>query len=65
MGPTPAVLGLHDLTFPALVGALFVVVFLRAQGTYWLGRAVTASARRLRSRSSSLDLSGARWGSRW
>ena len=51
MGPTPDVLGLHDLTFPALVGALFVVVFLRAQGTYWLGRAVTASARRLRSRS--------------
>jgi len=50
MGPTPSVLGMDGLTFPALVGALFVVVLLRAQGTYWLGRAVTASARRLRSR---------------
>ena len=50
MGPTPSVLGMDGLTFPALVGALFVVVFLRAQGTYWLGRGVTASARRLRAR---------------
>jgi len=50
MGPSPSVLGMDHLSFPALVGALVVVVFFRAQGTYWLGRAVTASARRLRSR---------------
>ncbi len=29
---------------PILIGFLFVVVFFRAQGTYWLGRAVHAGA---------------------
>ena len=48
MNDVPAVLGLDGLTFPALVAALFVIVLFRAQGTYWLGRAVTASAVRLR-----------------
>lgn len=49
MDGIPAVFGLDTLTFPALVAALFVIVLGRAQGTYWLGRAVTASTRRLRS----------------
>lgn len=49
MGDIPSVLGLDTLTFPTLVVALFGIVFGRAQGTYWLGRAVTASTRRLRS----------------
>ena len=44
----PGVLGLDELTFPALVGALFVIVLARAQGTYWLGRAVTAGTLRMR-----------------
>ena len=48
MGGIPPVLGLDTLTFPALVAALFVIVLGRAQGTYWLGRAVTASTRRIR-----------------
>ncbi|RYV52576.1 DedA family protein [Pengzhenrongella frigida] len=48
MDAIPSVLGLDTLTFPALVAALFVIVLGRAQGTYWLGRAVTASTRRLR-----------------
>ncbi|WP_407344030.1 DedA family protein [Pengzhenrongella phosphoraccumulans] len=48
MDGIPPVLGLDTLTFPALVAALFVIVLARAQGTYWLGRAVTASTRRLR-----------------
>ena len=48
MAGIPPVLGLDTLTFPALVAALFVIVLARAQATYWLGRAVTASTRRLR-----------------
>ena len=31
---------------PLLVGSLFVIVFLRAQGTYWLARAIPAAAER-------------------
>lgn len=37
-----------NLPFPALVAALFVIVMLRANGTYWLGRLGTAGARRTR-----------------
>lgn len=37
-----------DLPFPALVAALFVIVMLRANGTYWLGRLGSAGARRTR-----------------
>ena len=48
MDGIPPVLRLDTLTFPALVAALFVIVLARAQATYWLGRAVTASTRRLR-----------------
>ncbi|MGV8965313.1 MAG: DedA family protein [Cellulomonas sp.] len=48
MDGIPPVFGLDTLTFPALVAALFVIVLVRAQATYWLGRAVTASTRRLR-----------------
>lgn len=48
MNGIPSVFGLDTLTFPALVAALFVIVLARAQATYWLGRAVTASTRRLR-----------------
>ncbi|QTE28467.1 DedA family protein [Pengzhenrongella sicca] len=47
MNDVPAVLGLDRLTFPALVAALFVIVLLRAQATYWLGRAVRSSTVRL------------------
>ncbi len=31
---------------PVLIGALFVIVFLRAQGTYWLARSVPAIVER-------------------
>ncbi len=48
MNGIPPVFGLDTLTFPMLVAALFVIVLARAQATYWLGRAVTASTRRLR-----------------
>ncbi len=37
-----------NLPFPALVAALFVIVMLRANGTYWLGRLGSAGARRTR-----------------
>ena len=37
-----------NLPFPALVVALFVIVMLRANGTYWLGRLGSAGARRTR-----------------
>lgn len=48
MNDVPAVLGLDELTFPVLVAALFVIVLVRAQATYWLGRAVRSSTHRLR-----------------
>lgn len=35
-----------DLPFPAIVGAMFVIVFCRAGGTYLLGRAAAAGASR-------------------
>lgn len=34
--------------YPLVVAALFVIVMLRANGTYWLGRAVSAGARHTR-----------------
>ena len=37
-----------NLPFPAVVAALFVIVMLRANGTYWLGRLGSAGARRTR-----------------
>lgn len=37
-----------DAPYPAVVAALFVIVMLRANGTYWLGRAGAAGARRTR-----------------
>ena len=37
-----------NLPFPALVVALFAIVMLRANGTYWLGRLGTAGVRRTR-----------------
>ena len=37
-----------NLPFPALVAALFMIVMLRANGTYWLGRLGTAGVRRTR-----------------
>jgi len=37
-----------NLPFPALVGALFVIVVLRAGGTYLVGRLATYGARRTR-----------------
>lgn len=35
-----------DVPFPVIVGAMFVIVFCRAGGTYLLGRAATAGASR-------------------
>lgn len=43
-----AAYGLDGFPFAWAVVALFVIVFCRAQGTYWLGRAVAAGARRTR-----------------
>lgn len=37
-----------DLPFPLLVAALYVIVFTRANGTYWLGRASAQGARHTR-----------------
>ncbi len=37
-----------NLPFPVLVAALFVIVMLRANGTYWLGRLGSAGAHRTR-----------------
>lgn len=37
-----------DAPFMVIVGALFVIVMLRANGTYWLGRLLAASAHRTR-----------------
>lgn len=39
-----AAYGLADFPFAWAVVALFGIVLLRAQGTYWVGRAVTAGA---------------------
>lgn len=38
----------QDGPFPVLYGFLLVVVFLRAQGTYWIGRGVAAGMLRTR-----------------
>lgn len=37
-----------NLPFPLVVAALFVIVMLRANGTFWLGRLGAAGARRTR-----------------
>lgn len=37
-----------DAPYPIVVGALFIIVMLRANATYWLGRAMTAGARHTR-----------------
>ena len=37
-----------NLPYPAVVAALFVIVMLRANGTYWLGRLGSAGARHTR-----------------
>jgi len=37
-----------DAPYPLIVAALFVIVMLRANGTYWLGRAVETGAHRTR-----------------
>ncbi len=37
-----------DAPFPVVASALFVIVMLRANGTYWLGRLGSAGARRTR-----------------
>ena len=37
-----------DVPYPLVVAALFVIVMLRANGTYWLGRAASAGARHTR-----------------
>lgn len=41
-GEVSASYGLDGFPFAAVVGALFVIVLLRAQGTYWLGRGIAA-----------------------
>ncbi len=47
-GEVAAAYGLDGFPFAAVVGALFVIVLLRAQGTYWLGRGVAAGTIRMR-----------------
>lgn len=37
-----------DAPYLVIVAALFVIVMLRANGTYWLGRGMTAGAQRTR-----------------
>lgn len=39
-----------EAPFLVIVGALFVIVFLRANATYWLGRLITAGVARTRAR---------------
>ncbi len=39
-----------DAPYLVIVGALFVIVFLRANATYWLGRLINAGAERTRAR---------------
>ena len=57
-----------DAPFAVVVLALFVIVMLRANGTYWLGRALAAGARRSRWErllGSRHYATGARWLNRW
>ncbi len=57
-----------DAPFGVVVLALFVIVMLRANGTYWLGRALAAGARRSRWEKlleSRHYATGARWLNRW
>ena len=57
-----------DAPFGVVVLALFVIVMLRANGTYWLGRAMAAGARRSRWEKlleSRHYATGARWLNRW
>lgn len=37
-----------NLPFPMVVAALFVIVMVRANGTYWIGRAAAGGARKTR-----------------
>lgn len=53
-----------NIPFPAVAGALFVIVMCRANGTYWLGRAAAAGTERTRARSL-LHSSGFRKASAW
>ncbi|MDO5534141.1 MAG: VTT domain-containing protein [Propionibacteriaceae bacterium] len=39
-----------DAPYLVIVGALFVIVFCRANGTYWLGRLISRGAERTRAR---------------
>lgn len=41
---------LNELPFGLMVASLFGIVFLRAQGTYWLGRGASAGTARVRKR---------------
>lgn len=57
-----------DAPFAIVVSALFVIVMLRANGTYWLGRALAAGTRRSRWErllESKHYATGARWLNRW
>lgn len=57
-----------DAPFGVVVLALFVIVMLRANGTYWVGRALAAGARRSRWEKileSRHYATGARWLNRW
>ncbi|MHA6524794.1 DedA family protein [Tessaracoccus sp. G1721] len=57
-----------DAPFGVVVLALFVIVMLRANGTYWLGRAIAAGASRSRwvkLLESRHYATGARWLNRW
>ena len=57
-----------DAPLAVVVLALFVIVMLRANGTYWLGRALAAGARRSRWEKvleSRHYATGARWLNRW
>lgn len=57
-----------DAPFAVVVSALFVIVMLRANGTYWLGRALAAGARRSRWErllESKHYAAGAQWLNRW
>ena len=54
--------------FPIVAGALFVIVMFRANGTYWLGRALASGAERTRYRAllqSPAYLRASNWLARW
>ncbi len=54
--------------FAVVVGALFVIVMLRANATYWLGRAITAGTGRSkwsRILETRAYATGSRWLNRW